>query len=127
MRSEQIIEQVRARIGFAKFELDITTCTLDELVLMINTPEEGTACKAYPNAPVAGSAFSQMYEHALHGGFIRCPSGIKVLVIYTERPATWHGYEFEMLPLERIKHFKKPKPIKLAKQPRRPRSLSSVS
>ena len=119
MLPKEIISRVRERVDFDKHELDITTCSIEELVAMINTPEEGTCCKAFLNAPVAGSAFSQMYEHALNGGFVRCPSGIKVLVIFTERPPMYRGvYEYAMLPMERIKHFKKPNIAKLIKERR---------
>ena len=110
MSAKEIIAQVRARMDFTKYELDITQCSLDELVAMINTPEEGSMCRAYANSPVAGSAFSQIHEYAIHGGYIRCDTGIKVLVIYTERPRSWSGYEFALLPMERIKHYTRPKP-----------------
>jgi hypothetical protein len=121
MTAQDIIERAREHMNFAKFELDISTCTLDELVLMVNTPEEGSACRAFLNAPVAGSAFSQMYEHALHGGYVRCSNCIKVLVVFTERPPMRSGlYEYALLPIERVKHGKKPKAFKLKKPLKRP-------
>lgn len=112
MLPKHIVDGTRARIGFSKYELDLTSCTIEELNALLLCPEEGTPCRVFPSTCCAGSAFAQMNEPALNGGFLRTDEGLKVLAIFTERPVVDCKYEFGFYLIARVKHLKQ---LKLAK------------
>lgn len=104
----EIVEAVRNKIQFHQYEL-----TEDE----IGEHSEIHACPAFlqrcwikTHPKFRGSMFSGMKEMGLIGGFMPSDIGLKVLVIYTERPVSPDGvFDFGLVPLDQVRFFKEPK------------------
>jgi hypothetical protein len=103
-----IIAGVRARVLFEKFEMTDKDASQDELDQLSRLPSVGTACIARTHGNnKSGSAFCQIQEQALVGGYLRTPDGLKALIVFHDRPKSEEGYyDFAFLLVAQVKRNK---------------------
>ena len=88
-----IAQRVRDAINFEQYAVPVSELSTQEIDLLLTLPQVDSGCMVRVNPNKSASAFAQMKEHALIGGFMRGSQGnLRVLVIYTERP---DGNNFE--------------------------------
>ncbi len=101
-------ERVRNAINFHKFELDLSTLSVEEIDLLLSLPQVDSGCTIKTNPNKSGSAFSRMKEYGIIAGFMRGhDKSIRVLVVYTERPNDDDTFEYGFVSTSQIKHTPK--------------------
>lgn len=103
-----IIAGVRARVMFDKFELTDQEANQLERDQLNKLPATGNACIARTHGNnKSGSAFCQIQEQALVGGYMRTADGLKALIVFSDRPKDENGYyDFAFLPVAQVKRNK---------------------
>lgn len=99
------ILQIRERVNYSKFGLELAKMNLDQRAQVAKMPGVGDMCnvKLHPNA--RSSAYGQMWEHAILAGYVE-DANIKALVIFTERESVDADLDFALVDLAQVKEFK---------------------
>ena len=106
----QIVDRVRDKLNFEQYELDPETLTLNDLDQISAVPELLELCWVSIHKKVPGSAYNSIKELAVVGGYLRGASGIKVLVVYMERPACCDDvFDFEIVDADCVRRIRKEK------------------
>lgn len=106
--SKASIERIKARIGFERFELKLNAATREQKLLLASKPSPGRPCRVKLFSD-AKSAYGQMWEYAVVGGYIESDRGIKAFVIFTERENADGDEDFGFVDLRQIKIYQKEK------------------
>jgi hypothetical protein len=89
---------VRSLVGFDRFEARFDDLPNGTAEFKLNQP---VRVKSNPNK--SGSAFSQMVEFAIFGGYLDTADGIKALVVYTERENDDGSFDYGLVMLSQIR------------------------
>ena len=87
------IHTLRAAIGFERFE-----CKDNKLPYKV-----GDKVRVKTHVNRSGSAFSQMAEEAIFGGYVETTEGLKALVMMTEREDDKGNYDYLVVPTNHLR------------------------
>ena len=106
MRIDSRIRIVRNRIGFDRFELDLSSLSRDQRDVMRKYPKVGAPARVKLHPQAKSSAYGQMWEYVLVAGYMQGDQGVKALVIFTEREDDQGELDFAFVDVNQIKEYK---------------------
>ena len=109
------IDSLKDRIGFERFELDYTALSEAQQRVLAVLPKAGQRCRVRRAGPKTASAYCQMWEFAVIGGYMQSVDGVKALVLFTEREdADTDELDWAFVCVSSIREFK-PERVKTLK------------
>lgn len=109
------IVSLKDRIGFGRFELDYTALSDAQQHILSSLPKAGRHCRVRRAGPKTASAYCQMWEFAVIGGYMQSADGVKALVLFTEREdADTDELDWAFVCVSSIREFK-PERVKTLK------------
>lgn len=83
--SKHALERIKDKIRFEQYELRSRTCSKEQQQELSSLPKLFSVCRLRMHPKARSSAYGQMWEYVMVGGYTQTPDGIKALVIFTER------------------------------------------
>ncbi len=100
------ILNIKLKTNFARYECLVECMSKQLLDQVAHLPSVGNLCQVRLHPEAKSSAFSQMWEPAILGGYIESEQGLKALVIFTEREDADGDEDFEFVPVAVLRPFK---------------------
>ncbi len=90
------IYSLRAKLAFSNYECPRPESSPFEI-------SDRVVVRVHPTK--SGSAFGQMTEPAIVGGYVDTIDGVKVLVMYIDREDLYGEFDYELVLLRQVRHL----------------------